>query len=740
MCRPPILLVALFSMLSFVHTGEAELWVPSLFADRMVLQRGKEVPVWGKATPGETVTVQFENQKVSAKADADGRWQVALAPLSASAEARDLTITVGDETKVIHQVVVGEVWLMSGQSNMAFLMSSILRTPEILGSERRTEAAKAPKGPSQVKAEKDMAEANDPLLRLFRVQTISAERLREEVVSRGGWMEWNKKNAPDFAAMGAYFGLKLREALDVPVGIVMCAWGGSSACSWISADTLRSPALNTVFPEDVPDWGANLAPSRLFNGMLKPVAPYAISGFCWYQGETEATELQNAYVYRYLLPALIGDWRAAWRDQNLPFYLVQLPPLNNGERWEIVRESQSKALALPKTGMVPTLDIVPPGDLHPKNKHAVAARLGDLVLGTHYEKDTWPGLTVFDRAEAQGDAMRVHFKGTERGFKTLDGQAPTEFQLAGADKVFKPAQAVIEGDAIVVKSPEVSAPVAVRYAFVQSPKINLTNGGGIPVPPFRSDDWPVTGQEMIPQELPVKEKLAVTVPGSDLLGDKAAPWVPSEYAAGKSAKGESKEKSPLAATKSGTRIQLKGFSPRSGIASSPEIYWTAKPEGVDPAKGLTMEVATHLSEIGNSEGGFEIEAGLKDSDQKFRRYRMSAFPSRIYTYQNFLGGRVPDNVQKRLLRSDMDDVGHVFRIAVRPDGVAQLYDGARVLATTTGEIIPDSQEKPYVRFGKTAEGGKWSASIYHAALDTGGAYAPGKDVNVSSDERSEGEE
>jgi len=578
------------------------------------------------------------------------------------------------------------------------------------------------------------------------VDTVSAERPREDAVSRGGWMEWDRKNAPGFSAMAAYFGKDLRQALDVPVGIIMCSWGGSSACSWISAETLRSPALNTVFPEDVPDWGPNLSPSRLYNGMLKPVAPYAISGFCWYQGETEATELQNAFIYRRLLPSLIQDWRTAWRDQELPFYLVQLPPLNNGERWEVVRESQSQALALPGTGMVPTLDIVPPGDLHPKNKYAVAARLADLVLGTHYDKDTWPGLTVFDKAEVQEGAIRVHFKNVTNGLKTSDGQAPAEFQIAGKDRVFKPAEAVIDGDAILVKSPEVPAPVAVRYAFVQAPKVNLFNGGGIPVAPFRSDDWAVVGQEMVPQDLPIKEKLAMTVAGSDLLGDKAAPWMPSEALLGNRPKSASKEgkmgkeKGAVTANKNSVRIQLKGFASRSDIPASPEFYWTANPEGVDPAKGMTMEVGTHIFEVGNSDGGFDIEAGMKVADGTFRRYRMMVLPSRILTFQNHLGGRVPENTQMRLLRSDMDDVGHVFRIAIRPDGVAQLYDGSQVLAATSGEVIPDSQEKPYLRFGKTREGGKWSASIYQASFDTGGAFAPGAHVDVSSDARAEAEE
>lgn len=738
-----LVFLVMFAFITAVHQGwsaetpdsSAKLWMPSFFSERMVLQRGKPVPVWGKAAPGEKVSVRFNNQTVSAVTAPDGRWQVSLAPLQADKSGKDLVITAeSGASRTIHNVVVGEVWLMSGQSNMAYLMANMSRTPEILGSEKRAEAAKAPKGPSVVKAEADMAAANDPLLRTYRVDTISAERPREDAVSKQGWMEWNRGNAAQFAAMAVYFGGKLRTALDVPVGIIMCAWGGSSACSWISAETLRSSGLNELWPEDVPEWSANLAPSRLYNGMLKPVAPYAVSGFCWYQGETEATELQNAFIYRYLLTGLIRDWRRTWHENSLPFYIVQLPALNNSERWEVVRESQEFALSLPKTALMPTLDIVPPGDLHSKNKYVVAGRLADLVLSDSYGRKTWPGLTRFDRTEAGQGTLRIHFKGAGKGLKTSDGAAPREFQVAGQDRVFKPAEAVIDGQSVVVRSAEVPDPVAVRYAWAAAPKVNLFNDGGLPVLPFRSDDWPVAGQEMMPQNLPEKENLAVTVKGKNLAGENSAPWCASAQV-----NDPKSGRMYLSASRDQLKIQVKGFPPRAGFPASPELFWTAEPE-IDPGKGLTFEAAVYVYDAGAALHGFDLEACVKRADGTFRRYLLTAFPSRIYTFQNFVGGRVPENTQTRLLRSDMDDTAHVFRMAIRPDGVAQLYDNGILIGTTAGETVKDSGGKPYLRIGKTVQGGRWSASIYQAGFDTGGAFAPGANTAAPAEEKTETED
>jgi len=713
-------LSAIFLFLAAASFAQAAdtLWLPSIFSDKMVLQQGKPVPVWGRAAAGEKVSVAFAGQTVSATADADGRWKAILEPLKINKTEADLVVTAGSTTRTIHGVVVGEVWMFSGQSNMAFLMGNILRTPEIMGSESRVEAGKKGKGPSQIKAEQDMAKANDPLLRTYRVDDISAERPREDAVTKSGWQEWNKENAPEFAATSYYFAEKLRAALDEPIGMLQCSWGGSGASCWISPAMLRSPLLNTVWPEDVPDWVSNIAPSRIYNGMVKPLAPYAIAGWGWYQGETEATDHMNAFLYRYLLQGLIQDWRHLWHDNNLPFYVVQLPPLIKGERWEVVRESQSLALSQPRTFMNPTLDIVPPGDLHPKVKYKVAYRLADLVLGTYYGKNTWPGYASLDKVEPVNGGFRVVLKNAA-GLKTLDGKAPAEFQVAGEDHVFKPATATIEGTNVLVKSAEVPKPVAVRYAFVQAPAVNLVNGGGLPLVPFRTDDWPIAGQEMVPQKLAVKDVLATVTEGSALAEAKtSAPWVPSPDMA-------NKQLFDYFVNARGPRlgIRTKGFPPRKGLQPSPALFWTAEPE-IDPAKGVTLQLTVQLNEAGNPQRGIDLEVGVKQPDGSLRRYELTALLTRILTFQNFLGGRVSEGVETHVLRTDLDAKSRVLRLAIRPDGIAQIYDSGALLGTTSGEIIPKSDKKSYLKFGKTIDYGAWSATIYGVSFDTTGAFAP----------------
>lgn len=710
-------IIVIVTACSCYAQSDGALWLPSLFSDRMVLQQGKPVPLWGKARPLAEVTVEFQGQKVSGKADEDGRWKVLLAPLRANKTEADLTVTAGTEKKSIHRVVVGEVWLLSGQSNMAFLMTSILRTPEITGSERRSEAETRGKGPSQIRAEKDLQEANDPLLRSYRIDCISADRPREEVATKAGWMEWTKDNAGDFSAMAYYFADKLRKTLDVPVGIIQCSWGGSGASSWISAEALRGPDLNTVWPEDVPEWITNIRQSRLYNGMVKPAAPYAITGFAWYQGETESIESQNAYVYRYVLQALIKDWRRTWKDNELPFYVIQLPPLDNGDRWAVVRESQSLASQLPQTWMVPTLDIVPPGDLHPKNKYMVAGRLGDMVLSNQYQKGGDMRYPRFERFEPAGNgSLRVKFKEGGGNLKTSDGKPPREFQLAGVDQVFKPAEATIEGAEVIVKSPEVPKPVAVRYAFAQSPRVNLQNENGLPVAPFRSDDWMVPGQEAVAQKLAEKAALADKIDPSSLLKSKDGLWKLSDVVS----KGK---KGTLSVRGTKLGIATKGWAREAGLPPSPEVLATAEPP-IDPAKGVTFEVGMQVNEIGSSQRGFDMDVGVRQADGSLRRYLVTIFPSRIETFQNFVGGRVSEGMETRVLRSDLDVEARVMRMAIRPDGVAQIYDTGTLIGTTLGVTEPKTERNSYLRFGKSLTSGGFSASVTSVGYDLGGAFAP----------------
>lgn len=690
--------------------ARAEVRLNGLFSDGAVLQRGQPVPVWGTAAPGEAVAVAFAGQTKPATADADGRWRVALEPLAASRESRTLVVR-GTNIVEVRDVLVGEVWLLSGQSNMAMLMEAMARP-----SERK------PEWPAR--ARRDIAEAADPLLREFRVDNRAAMRPRDDVPTRTGWMIWTPKQAGAWAAMAAYFGQRLRAELEVPVGIVMCAWGGSSGATWISAETLRGPELNSLWPEETSGTTMNLANAHLYNGMLRPVAPYAITGFAWYQGETEAVPAFNPYVHRFLLKAMIQDWRRLWSRPELPFYVVQLPNRENEPRWTIVRESQVAALALPGTRLITTIDLGQAWDLHPRNKPDVANRLADRVLDLEYGRKTWPGEATFARASREPAALRISFYGAEAGLTTKDGQPPAEFEVAGDDRVFHPAVACIEGATVRVSAAPVANPVAVRYAWRSAPRVNLVHRGGIPVAPFRSDDWPVDGQEALAQLLPPKATLAATATGASLIEGGAANW---QTCAEIAQLGRNKEL--ILTTRGATGVVLvRGFPVREGVPASPALHWTAEPP-LDAAKGFTLEVAAHVTRTGHPDRGLDLEACLRRPDGTFRRYLLSAFPMKLQTYRNNLAPRTSHATQTLVLRTDLDAEAAVYRLAVRPDGIAQVYLNGEIVGTTPGETLTGpAPARPYIRIGKTVTQGEWNVSLQDIAFDLSGAYAPASDL------------
>lgn len=678
-----------------------------IFADHAVLQRGQPVPVWGWAEVGEQVTVEFSGQTRTVMAGADGRWAVALAPLTASATPRALVARGQGAPVEINDVLVGEVWLFSGQSNMAYLLSNA--------------AAPSDRDPvSPALAQREIAEANDPLLREFRVDNRPATRPRSDVPTQTGWMTWSKPDAPKWAAMARYFGKKLRAELDVPVGIVMCSWGGSSCSAWISAEALRGPALRAIWPEQVPEWRPNLAQSHLFNGMLYPLAPFAIAGFGWYQGETEATPYHNPYLHRYLLAEMIRDWRRLWGRTDLPFYFMQLPNRDNEPRWVVVRESQAAAVRVSDTVMIPTIDLGQAWDLHPKNKQDVAARFAAFALAREYGKGEWPGCPLFERAEPMGAALRLVFRDADKGFKTTDGQAPAEFQIAGEGGEFYAAEARIEGKTIVVSATAVPKPTAVRYAWAASPKVNLVNAAGIAVPPFRSDDRLVDGQERLAINLPVAGKLAHVFTGGNIAAGKATGWQACADL-GRLGKDAASVVSASGATAS---ILVRGFATRAGQDSSPLVYWTAEPE-VEASRGMTLEAKIYVTRVGNDTRGFDLEAGIRRSDGTFRRYLVTVFPLRVHTFQNNPAPRNTPALETHVLRSDLDSEPAIYRLAVRADGIAQIYRDQELLGTTAGEIVQgEAPARSYLRMGKTVGGGEWATNLSHVAYDTTGAFAP----------------
>ena len=504
MSMPRVHFIALLLALPLAcATAMADISLAPLFRDHAVLQRNQAVPVWGRADPGEKITVTFRDQTVGTTAEADGRWVVYLSPMSAAIKPAALTVT-GKTTIVLNDVLVGEVWLASGQSNMNRPLSSL------------PDAAKV------------ITATNNPFVR-FNTVALTAATAPAETVETSGWLPVTPETAGTASVVAWYFAAELQRKLGVPVGIIHSSWGGSKIEAWMDDRTLRGtkvwPAIEerwqymiTNYPRieaEYAAWetkmkellakgepgpttmpllprghGSPHALSELFNGMIAPLQPYAIRGTIWYQGESN---WQRAAEYAELFPAMITAWRAQWGLGDFPFYFVQLPNFIQAydptdRTWARLREAQAAGLQLPKTGMAVTIDCGDPKDIHPQNKPTVGRRLAAIALSQTYGVPCdWSG-PRFAGATREGAAMRVRFTHADTGL-IAEGKPPTAFELAGADRKFHPATASIDRDTVIVKSPAVPEPVAVRYAWTNDPVANLFNGAGLPAAPFRSDDW-----------------------------------------------------------------------------------------------------------------------------------------------------------------------------------------------------------------------------------------------------------
>lgn len=487
MIRFPVLV-----LLASLASALADVKLPSILSDHAVLQSGVTVPVWGRANAGEEITVAFAGQTKKVAAGSDGKWMVKLDPLTTSAESRDLTVS-GKNTITVQDVLVGEVWLGSGQSNMAFTVGQAANAAEAA------------------------AAANHPEIRMFTVTSKSAQAPQEDCP--GSWVVCSPQTVSAFSAVAYFFGLELFETLKVPVGLINSSVGGTPIEQWISLDAQKkSPELAEYVeqatarttpaspaPQDpaapaeaegasaTPAAGSAPAkvlsrPAVLYNGKIAPLTPFAIKGVVWYQGEANTLPIK-AHLYQYQLPLLIADWRARW-GYEFPFAWVQLPGMDMPPRdWPPVREAMLKTLSVKNTGMATTMDVGEPKNIHPKRKQEVGHRLALWALGTVYGKpvDSISG-PLPSGSEVRGSEMVVTFKHADKGLHAKDGDL-RGFEVAGADKQWKPASAKIEGDKIIVSSPEVLPPVAVRYAWANNPECNLFNGAGLPASPFRTDDW-----------------------------------------------------------------------------------------------------------------------------------------------------------------------------------------------------------------------------------------------------------
>jgi sialate O-acetylesterase len=502
----------LFSGLLLWAAARADVTLAPLFRDGAVLQQGKPVPVWGRAVAGEKIAVAFGGQTVSATTGADGRWTVVLAPLAASALGADL-VARGQNIVTVHDVVVGEVWLCSGQSNMEWPV------------ERAQEAAK------------EIAAAHYPLIRQIQIEQTVADTPRETV--GGEWQAASPATVGKFTAVGYFFARDLFQKLGVPIGIVHSSWGGTPVESWLSPAALASnpafamvgerwrknlaeyPANKSAYEPALADWtkaeaaaqmqgakahaaflqrrprprvphgpGDSWTPTGPFNGMISPLLPYALRGVLWYQGESNSERPGEYYA---LFAALITSWRAHFGQGDFPFYWVSLanykmPGDPTGAAFAYLREAQAQALALPNTGQALAIDVGNPDTIHPLNKQEIGRRLALIAKARIYQIPCdWSG-PVFAGATSEHGAMRVRFVHDEGGLLAHDRPVQS-LEVAGADRKFHPAQGRIEGAMLVVSAREVPAPVAVRYAWKNAPEANLFNGAGLPAAPFRSDNW-----------------------------------------------------------------------------------------------------------------------------------------------------------------------------------------------------------------------------------------------------------
>ena len=466
--------------------AEAEVRLPAVFSDHAVLQRDVKVPVWGFSDPGEEVAVVIAGQTHKATADGDGKWRVTLEPLSAGEQPLKLVVEGKDSRVERNDILVGEVWLCSGQSNMEWTVANSWN------------------------GDLDIAAASKPRIRLITVTGLGSQTPVEDF--DGQWHVCSPESVRDFSAVGYYFGRELQEQLDVPIGLIDNAWGGSACDAWIRRDRLEG---NSLYAAQLAHWDKLAAefdaeqaqrdgkpnplvgqhrPANLYHARLGPILGYALRGAVWYQGESNAG---RAYQYREMFPLMIQSWREDWGQGEFPFYWVQLAdfmaerPEPGDSAWAELREAQTMTQdRLPNTGQAVIIDIGDAADIHPRNKLEVAKRLARWALARDYGRDVVHQSPRYKSMETQGDTIVLTFKDVNGSLQTLDGRDVEGFAIAGADRRWTWAEAkMVAPDKVAVRSLSVPNPVAVRYAWADNPVCNLYNRVGLPVTPFRTDDW-----------------------------------------------------------------------------------------------------------------------------------------------------------------------------------------------------------------------------------------------------------
>ncbi len=513
--RTHLVALRLFLGLTLAGTASADVRLPNVFGDHMVLQRHKAIPIWGYADPGELVSVTLNGHERRTVAADDGKWRVDLPAMDAGGPHR---VTVkGNNFVVFDDVLIGEVWVCSGQSNMDW----------------RVHQSNNP--------EAEIAAANYPQIRSFRAERVVALEPQDDVP--GAWTVCSPETVGQYTAVGYYFVRELHKELGVPFGMLHTAWGGTPAEAWTTRETLATdPMLQPIvekwdriresyperkkkYEEEIAEWKKKAEAAKadgkdvpakpkppldaskhphysggLYNAMIHPLVPYAIRGAIWYQGESNAP---RAYQYRTLFPAMIQDWREAWGQGSFPFLFVQLAnwqarkPEPGGSYWAELREAQLRTLAWPNTGMAVIIDIGEANDIHPRNKQDVGKRLALAALHKAYGRELVYSSPLYRSHEIKDGKVILTFEHVGEGLKVKTGDALASdgklegFAIAGEDKQFVWADAeILEPNKVAVSSSKVSDPVAVRYAWADNPACNLYNSAALPASPFRTDDWP----------------------------------------------------------------------------------------------------------------------------------------------------------------------------------------------------------------------------------------------------------
>ncbi|MCH2065477.1 MAG: hypothetical protein MK194_17340 [Roseibacillus sp.] len=438
---------ALFTLLAgfLPLTGNADVELPNIFGNHMVLQRGAPLHIWGTADEGEKVSIKFGPRTFTATTDEDGSWEIGLPSLkSDGGKSHKMTIK-GKNTIVLENILIGDVWIGSGQSNMEWSLN---------GSERKDEFVK---------------DANHPGIRLFHIPKKQFDTPQTDVEAQ--WKPCTSSTIPNFSAVLYHFGKTVHADQKVPIGLINSSWGGSPIEPWT-----------------VTDKGSG----KMYNGMIAPIVNFPVTGTIWYQGETNCLH-KNGLAYTGKMKDLIEGWRSVFNNGNMPFYFVQIAPWSGGYapgQLPALWEAQCATLNLPHTGMAVTTDIVHNiGDIHPRNKHDVGERLARWALARHYQKKgvVYSG-PLYKAMKVEGSRIRLAFAHSD-GLKSRDGKDLNEFKIAGSDAQFVDAKAEIEGKFVLVSAESIKNPTQVRFGWHKVANPNLVNRVGLPASPFQTEKW-----------------------------------------------------------------------------------------------------------------------------------------------------------------------------------------------------------------------------------------------------------